>query len=68
MCDIVGMDKRKLQKIIDVNADAAEMGCATSQSLIVLAQSELDEIANLERLEWWAMLNRQEQEIEEMSI
>ncbi len=40
MCDIVGMDKRKLQKIIDVNADAAEMGCATSQSLIVLAQSQ----------------------------
>jgi len=59
------MTKKELQEIIDANADAAEMGCATSQGLVISAQAELDKIANSERLEWWAMLNRQEQEMEE---
>jgi len=54
--------KRKLQKIIDQNLDGAELGCPTCQGLVVMAQSELDDIANLDRLEWWAMLNRQAEE------
>ena len=59
--------KRKLQKIIDQNLDGAELGCPTCQSLVVMAQSELDAIANLDRLEWWAMLNRQAEEEDVMA-
>jgi hypothetical protein len=54
--------KKRLQEIIDQNLDGAEMGCPISQGKIVMAQAELDCIANLDRLEWWAMLNRQADE------
>lgn len=54
--------KRKMQRIIDENLDAAEMGCLRSQGQVIQAQAELDRIADNDRLEWWAMLNRQAEE------
>ena len=55
-------EKIKMQKIIDENIDAAEMGCSTSRGLIVMAQAELDKIAERDRLECWAMVNRQDED------
>ena len=56
------MDKKILQRIIDENLKPAEMGCSRAQGQIVQAQAELDRIAENDRLEWWAMLNRQQEE------
>ena len=56
------MDKKILQRIIDENLESAEMGCSRAQGQIVQAQAELDRIAENDRLEWWAMLNRQQEE------
>ncbi len=56
------MDKKILQRIIDENLEPAEMGCSRAQGQIVQAQAELDRIAENDRLEWWAMLNRQQEE------
>ena len=59
--------KRKMQRIIDENLDAAEMGCPIAQGQVIQAQAELDRIADHDRLEWWAMLNRQAKEREELT-
>ena len=58
------LNKRQLQEIIDNNSEAAELGCDRSKGMVIMAQSELDEIANQERLNWWACSNRWEDESE----
>ena len=52
------MNKKQLQKIIDTNIDAAEMGDPKAQGLVIRAQDEHDKLANLERLEWWPLISQ----------
>jgi len=60
--------KQELQKIIDENLEAAELGCVSSQSTIINAQAELDEIAEQELDSVWGLFAEQQRNLVQFSL
>ena len=60
--------KQELQKIIDENLEAAELGCSSSRSAIINAQAELDEIAEKEADSVWKLFAQQQRNLVEFSL
>lgn len=61
-------EKQQLQKIIDENLEAAELGCPSSRIAIVNAQAELDDIANEEGESGWQLFAQQQRNLIEFSL
>ena len=60
--------KQLLQKIIDENREAAELGCPSSRIAVVNAQGELDRIAEKEGDSIWKLFSQQQRNLVEFSL
>jgi len=47
------LNKIQLETIIKKNTESAERGCHKSQGLVIMAQLELDELVNQQKLNQW---------------
>lgn len=61
-------EKQKLQNLIDLNLDPAELGCEVSRAIIINAQARLDEIANEEKIRIGKLLAEQQRNLVEFSL